>query len=557
MSIVSFLFHLLGAVFLLLYAVRMVRTGIERAFGPSFRRIFINSGGYVRSTFTGLCLAIVLQSSAAVTLLSAGFSTAGLITLPAGLAIVLGADMGSALLIQILSHRLDWLVPVLLTFGAGLFIKTERRSFRQAGRVILGVAFILLALQFLRETMDPIREANFLPALATYLERDALTAFLVGAALAWLMHSSVAVILMCVTLVSVGAFPVSAGVSLVLGANLGSAIIPVWLCRSLPRQERRIPMVILVLRGGWAVIALLAVNAVTIPFETAGFGPGQTLVLVHIGFNFAMLCFLPFLRLISDAAISLMPEDTGLATTEGTGQRSLLDPSLFERPKLALSCLRREVLRMLELSTEMFRQFHELFETGDKQQGAEIIKLDRDMNLALDGVRRYAARIDMEGLDEDEKLRLGELVEYAIALESAADVISKRMVPRAIQKGTEGIALSREGAAEIARIQNSILANLPLAAAVLLSEDPDNARMLLVEKETVNRLERQSRQRHLQRLATGSAQSFASSNLHLETLKAQKDFNSLVASVVYPILQRMGQLHESRLIGSAGEASPN
>lgn len=548
MAIISFLFQLLGAVFLLLYAVRMVRTGIERAFGRSFRRAFTNSGGRIRSVFTGLCLAIVLQSSAAVTLLATGFAAAGLVALPVGLAIVLGADMGSALLIQLLSHRVDWLVPVLLTIGAGLFIKTERRGLRQAGRIILGIAFILISLQFLRETMDPIREANFLPALATYLERDAVTAFLAGAALAWLMHSSVAVILMCVTLVSVGAFPVTVGVSLVLGANLGSAMVPVWLTRTLPRPERRIAMTILVLRGGWAVVALALVGALPMPLETRDVHDGQVLILTHIAFNFAMLVFLPFLGWITGRAVSAMPDDPSGTLAEEADHRSVLDPTLFGRPKLALACLRREVLRMLEMSANMFSQVQTIYATGDRTHGKAIIQQDRHMNRALDGVRRYAAEIDVSALDDTDVASLRELVEYAVALESAADVVIKRLVPRGLQKMADGMELSPEGAAELARLHDRVRANLPLASAVLLNEGTEGARLLLEEKETVNRQERQSRQRHLERLNAGSAQTFGSSNLHLETLRALKDFNSLIASVAYPILQRTGQLRDSRLI---------
>ena len=248
MLILSFLIQLMGATMLLLYAVRMVRTGIERAFGPSFRRTVTGNKNRVSAAATGLVLAIILQSSAAVALLVSGFSSAGAVSFGVGLSVVLGADLGSALLIQVFSFDLSWLIPVLLAAGGGLFVKSDRRPLRQAGRIILGIAFILISLRFLRETMDPIRDSDFLPAIANYLARDFVTAFLVGAALAFAMHSSVAVILMCVTMVSIEAIPVVAGVSLVLGANLGSAIIPVWLTRGMENGARRVPWANLAVR---------------------------------------------------------------------------------------------------------------------------------------------------------------------------------------------------------------------------------------------------------------------------------------------------------------------
>jgi len=180
MAILTFLISLAGATMLLLFAVRMVRTGIERSYGASFQRLLTGADSQVQAGLSGIGLALVLQSSAAVALLVTGFAASGYLAFPAGLAIVLGGDLGSALIIQILSFRLDWLVPVLLAIGGYLFVKTEAKKPRQLGRILLGVAFILISLRFLREAMDPIRDSAFLPAIAGYLARDYITAFLVG-----------------------------------------------------------------------------------------------------------------------------------------------------------------------------------------------------------------------------------------------------------------------------------------------------------------------------------------------------------------------------------------
>lgn len=118
MVILSFLLQLFGATFLLLFAVRMVRTGIERAFGASFRRVLTGNQTPLRLVPLGTALAVVLQSSAAVTLLAAGFAGSKTIAFLPAVAIVLGGDLGSALL-----------VPVFLTVGGVLFLKTERRNF--------------------------------------------------------------------------------------------------------------------------------------------------------------------------------------------------------------------------------------------------------------------------------------------------------------------------------------------------------------------------------------------------------------------------------------------
>jgi phosphate:Na+ symporter len=94
MTLIVFLTELAGATVLLLYAVRMVRTGIERAFGSSFRRVVMSTGSPLQAALTGLVMGVVLQSSAAVGLLVAGFSGAGGVAFGTGLSIMLGGDLG-------------------------------------------------------------------------------------------------------------------------------------------------------------------------------------------------------------------------------------------------------------------------------------------------------------------------------------------------------------------------------------------------------------------------------------------------------------------------------
>lgn len=554
MASLSFIIHVLGATMLLLYAVRMVRTGIERAFGASFRSLFGRTRGALSAGLTGLGLAMALQSATGVALLVAGFAAGGLLAFPTGFAIVLGADLGSALLVLILSHPLDWLVPALLAVGAGVFVKTERRGLRQAGRIVLGVAFILISLQFLREAMEPIQSSGLMPALARYLEADPVTAFLAGAALAFVLHSSLAAILMCVALVAVGALPVLAGAALTFGANLGGALIPVRLGRGLPPAGRRISLAVLALRGIGAVAALGLVALPPVLAWLAAWGEGQALIVAHVAFNAALALLAPLGGRIAPLAERLLPDRPEAAPETLAIRRSALDDSLLDRPKLAIVCLRREVLRMLELTREMFEPAMEIFSADDAARARALIAEDRQIDRALDGLRSYVARIDAESLAPEDRERLRDLADYAIAIESAADVIATRLLPRAVRKSRENLRFSSEGAVELVRLHRRALASLSLASNVLVSEDLEAARLLLEEKTEVARMERQSRRRHLARLGAGLA-SFETSDLHLETVRALKDFNSLIAAVAYPPLYRGGQLLETRLIGSLGAAA--
>lgn len=557
MTILSFLIQIAGATMLLLYAVRMVRTGIERAFGPSFRRIVTTTRNPLNSALTGLALAIVLQSSAAVALLVSGFAGSGALGFAAGLSIVLGADLGSALLIQVLSFKLDWLVPVLLAVGGGFFIKSDSRKLKQAGRIILGIAFILISLRFLRETMDPIRDSNFLPSIASFLESDFIAAFIIGALLAWFMHSSVAVILMCVTLVAIDAIPMVAGVSLVLGANLGSAVIPIWLTRGLSNSARRVPVANFLLRGSGAAIALFIVNGLPVLSYLGGGSDAQTLINVHVLFNTALLLALPFCRFLETPLCNLLPDTPETQQEMPVLHAGLLDDSALAIPNLALANLKREVLRMEQVVETMTSPVMDMFEGYDKERAYTLIERDEIVNTALDDIRRYVAAMPADRMTKQDWKRARELTEYAIALESAGDLVAKVLLPLAKEKSQERLKFSKVGGLELVNMHERILSNMALASNVLVSDDLESARLLLEEKTEMTRLERSSRKKHLRRLSDGSKTSFESSNIHLEALRALREINSHVASVCYPILYRGGQLLETRLIETIGENDDN
>ena len=552
MIILSFAVKLFGATMLLLFAVSMVSTGIERTYGASFRRLVTTKASVLGMTLTGVMLAMILQSSAAVTLLVAGFSGTSAIGFSAGMAIVLGGDLGSALLIRVLTLDIQWIVPVLLGVGGFLFLKTQGPMLKQAGRIAMGIALILISLRFLRETMDPIRESAFLPAIADYLVQDYLTAFITGVALAFVMHSSVAVILICVTLVAIGALPQSVGVSLVLGANLGSALIPVWLTRGMSAKSRRIPLANLIIRGTVSVIVLFAINQLPTPSFITAMDNAHALVTLHILFNLILLLSLPFVGRLQGLVTWIYPDNETPANNIPPHHHSVLHLNVTTSPKQSLAMLQREVLRMATLVSEMIAPAFGLLKSFDAAQVAAIRADEAALNNALDHIRQYSAGFDHDSLTKSENKQMRNLVDYAISLEAAGDIVVKRLIELAGEKDREKLRFSDAGFDELRALHERIARNVNLATNVLLSADIESARLLLEEKTAIAQLEQSSRKKHLRRLSSGDSDSLASSVIHLETAYSLKEFHSWIVKIAHPILVREGQLLETRLIQKIG-----
>lgn len=552
MNLYLLLLHLAGSVALLLWAVRMVRTGVERSHEPALRRLLRESkGGRWRTAAVGAGVAVLLQSSTAVAILAAGFVASGALSVPTGLALMLGADFGSSLVVRILSVDLRWLVPVLLVGGGLLFFKGGKRERRQLGRILIGAALILVSLRMIGEATAPLRDASALPAVVGYLRGDFVTAFLIGAGFTWLVHSSVASILLVAAFAAQGVVPIELGASLVLGANLGGGLIAFGLTRHSFPEARRIALGNLLFRGIGAAIVLLALQFVRPGFGWLGGGPAGQIVNLHLAFNLALLLCLPLTGPMAEWCGRWFrpPADAGKAVDPLAEAASCLDESVVDRPALALASATRELLRMAEMIERMLQPMMAIYETGDPGKIAQARELEESIDRAQTAIKLYLARIRY---DDEEGSRLGqELTSFAVHLEYAGDTISDTLLKLAETRRDRKLRFSDEGWREIGDLHHRVMANMRLALNVLVSKDRESARQLVIEKDAMRRAERTSYRKHLQRLQTGEVQSIETSNLHLETVRALKTINSLFASVAYPILSETGDLLDSRLSGKA------
>lgn len=547
---VAFLIHLAAAVMLLLWAVRMVRTGVERAHGTRLRAALRGAkGGTAQMAVVGMVLAVVLQSSTAVGILAAGFVTSGILTVSTGIAALLGADLGSALVVKILSFDLSGLIPLLVLVGATLFLKFEARSVRQSGRIVLGIAFILLSLQMVGQATEPLRDSQMLPGLMGYLRGDPLTAFLVAAVIAWVVHSSVATMLLLVTFATGGMLPLEVALPMVLGANLGGGIIAVWLTRGMELQARRIPVGNLIFRGVAALLVLTVLQVVTLPIQYLGATEAVQLVNFHLVFNLVLvLLALPFVRPMERLATLILPDPVVEAAPEAVEPVvSLLDRASVGNPTVALASAKRELLRMGETVATMFHPVMELLDGGNLDKIERVRALDNTVNRKHTDIKLFIAEVQRGTVSEREAKLGNHLIDFSINLEYIGDIIAKSLLSLAEVRAQKRLRFSPEGWAEMCNLHARVEANMQLALNVLVSGDVESARQLVKEKEAMRKLERDSHDRHLDRLRNAHVDSIDTSNMHLETVRAFKEINSLLVTVAYPILTESGHLLESRL----------
>ncbi len=548
MDLTIFLLNLAGAVFLLLYSTRMVRTGVERALGANLRKVFMATRrSTVLNAFAGMMSAAMLQSSTAVMLLVSGFTAAGVMGVTGALAMVLGADLGTAIAVTFLSLDLSWLIPLLLVGGGVLFLKLEARIAKQAGRIMFGIAFILISLRMIGEATAPLRDSAGLMAVVDYLASDPLTAFIGGAAITFAFHSSVAAVLMFATFCAQGMLPLEAGLPLVLGANAGGGLIGLWLTRNLHIRARRVALGNLTIRLAGALVALLALARFALPVELPGAAPARQLVSFHLLFNAALVVvWLPLMVPLASLTKRLMP-DTAAAAAALSRRMPALDRNVLGTPGLALASATRELLHMGEQVEAMLTPVMTYFVSTSEVPAERIAEMEQQVDTAQDDIKLYLAEMNQGELSPEQAGRSIELASVAIGMERIGDIITKDLMRLAADTRKRRLAFSAEGWNELNAIHTRVLANMQLAMNVLVSEDVTSAAQLVREKETIRRMEQDSHDRHLARLARAAPESIATSNIHLDVLRALKEINSRLIYIAYPLLKRHGMLRESRL----------
>ena len=550
MTLSAVVLELAAATVLLLYAVSLVKKGVEAAFGDVVGRAVGGGGGRVRAAFYGCLIAIALQSSTAVAMLAAGFAMSGALALETGLAVLLGADLGSALVVKVLTFDLHWLAPLLIAGGGLLHLKASRRRPVEVGRSVLGIGLLLLSLQMIGHATLPLSQSPLLPTAIAFISKDAFTLMLVAGLFTWGLHSSVAAVLLILTFAAKGLVPLGVGIPLVLGVNLGGGLIALWLTRGLSVEGRRLPLGNLLFRALFAAAVFAAFSA-GVSFDWL---PGATvavkLVNLHVLFNGALV-------VLGVAACGPMARLVRLVTPDASGDKanlaahvSALDPALIGNPAQALAAAAREVLHMGNLIARMLEPVMEVIRAPTPEVVDTLRRMDDDIHRTHSEIKLYIAAVNRGVLSEEQSRRGIELTEAAIHMEYAGDVVSKSLLRMAEERLEGASAFSPEGWKELMLLHGAVFSNVKLATNLLVSPDPVIAREMVRQKENVRRLVQDSSKNHLERLRQGIPASIQSSDMHLEIVRALKELNSLVTTMAYPRLKETGDLLESRLVSN-------
>jgi phosphate:Na+ symporter len=514
--------------------VRLVGEGLQRAAGTRLRHVLSTlTGNRFKALAVGAGVTAVLQSSSATTVMLVGFASAGLLSLRQTIGVILGADVGTTVTVQLLAFDLLAVSP-LVVFVGWLLWTVGRGTPRYIGQAILGFGFLFLGMKLVSDGTAPLATSPLFRDLLAALTGQPLILLLVAAVFTALVRSSAAVIGLALSLGASGLMPLSGAIPIIFGANIGTAATALLAAIGQNAEALRVAAahaafkvlgVILFVPFAGVFAELVSRSAPDVPRQIAN---------AHTLFNVILAAaFLPFTHIAADLFTRLVPD----RKTTSTGAL-YLNPATIDTPAVALGQALRETLRMGDIVLLSLRDSLVVLERDDERLMRQVIARDDVIDQLEEDIKQFLIRLGQQALTEEQAERETALIFVIANLEEIGDVIEKNLMELAAKKIAGHHVFSQQGWSEIRELHAKVVENLELAMSALASNDPSIAEKVIRHKSVVNVIERRLRQTHIQRLHEGLRESIDTSSIHLDMLANLKRTNSLVAGIAYAVLGR-------------------
>jgi phosphate:Na+ symporter len=542
------LISLSGYVGLLLWGTHMVSTGVLRGFGAELRRALErNLSARWRAFFTGVGITALLQSSTAVGLMATSFTAAGVMALAPALAVMLGANVGTALVAQMLSFNIAVVAPPLVLCGVLAFRWSSGGRVRNVGRATIGLGLMLMALAGLQATLSPVENTPLLHSFLESLAADPLIAVLLAGLLTWGCHSSVVMVLLVGSLSANHVINAPETLALVLGANVGGALPP--LLHASTTAARRLPLGNLLVRLTGVLLLLPWLTPLTALMLRLLPDQERLAVNFHLLFNLALAAV--FLVNVDRSAAVLLRWLPDPPRPLDPGRPLYLERAAVDSASVALANAARETLRMSDLAAAMLDGALELLRTGELSIAERIVENDRASRQLGAAIRGYLAAIGGEQTLDDrrEGAKGQEILAAVINFEHVGDIVANSLTDFTVKQLRRGQRLAPEEIAAITAMNAELVESHRLALSVFLRGDSADAKLLIERKRRLLQLEADATALSVQMLREAAAASRAAgtdtvgaaaeeSGLLLRIVRDLRRVHSHLASFAYPVVRR-------------------
>ncbi|GAB4271347.1 MAG: Na/Pi cotransporter family protein [Candidatus Rifleibacteriota bacterium] len=526
------MFGLLGGLGMFLFGMKLGADGLQMIAGKKMKSIL---GAFTNNRYlgvlTGIVVTAITQSSSATTVMLVGFVNASLMTLEQTFSVILGANIGTTITVQLIAFDISHYA--LMMIGVGFLLKySKNKLVNYSGDIILGFGFIFYGMKVMSTSMSPLRSYPAFKEMLISFSDYPISAIIGSMLFTALIQSSGATIGLVVVFASQGLISLHASIPLILGAHTGTCITGWISAIGASTGAKRTAMLNIIYNIIGTIIFLPFlydylrfsdfVHWCTAPFSDSA---AREVANAHmISAILKMIVMFPFYDYIIRLTKWLIPEEGG---DESRSLRTkYLSESLLNTPELALGNVAREILRMAGHVEFMLEKVPEMISYGNEEVIAEVSFREEKVDAAQYQITRYLAKLSEKSLTEEQTAIMGKYMHIINDLEGQADLIHKIIIPFARAKAREDIRFSEEGFRELLSWFDKVSENFKLTINAFATNNMEQAERVMKSEGTFDLMEKNFRTLHISRIFQQKVQSIETSTLHLDLLNCFKRINT-------------------------------
>ncbi len=488
-----------GGLGLFLFGIQMLATGMQNAAGDRLRRILeVLTNNPIAGFFTGLLMTTLIQSSGATTVMVVGFANAGLINLSQGISVIIGANVGTTVTAQIISFKVQTIALPFIGLGGLIIFFSRRKQYRYLGEAILGAGLLFLGITTMSSGLSPLEKLPLFKSLLVQFGAFPLLGVLGGAVFTAILQSSSAFTGVIIAISMEGMITLDQAMPLILGSNIGTCVIAFIASAGTNLTARRAAVAHLLFN----FIGVLLCLAVLTPFtdlvlKTASSVTRQV-ANAHSIFNVAnsilFIVVLPyFTRLVSH----IVPGEE-ISIEIGP---TYLDKRMLATPAAAIGGAKKELLRMAMIASEMIGDVLDIFVRNDLKKVAHVEQMEDLLDGMEKAINVFLAELSQSPLTEVQSKIIGSFMSAANDLERIGDH-ANNIMQLAELKVEDRLPFSEQALEELRQLYEQVDVMLKRAIQAFELESKQLARLVLVEDDQIDLMEKVLRRAHIERINT-------------------------------------------------------
>lgn len=488
----------LGGLGLFLYGMNLMGMGLQKAAGDKLKKLIeVLTKNRLTGVLVGIVVTMIVQSSSATTVMVIGFVNAGLMSLSQAVGLIMGANIGTTITAQLIAFKLTDYAPLAVAIGVGIWIATSKKKNKNIAEILIGFGILFIGMDMMGDGLKPLANNPVFADIMVSLNNPIL-GMLVGLGLTTVVQSSSASIGLLQALAGQGLVSMNIAFPILFGENIGTTTTALISSVGANKTAKRA-----------AIIHFLFNLIGTIVFMTLLRAPIEWLVLkispndiqrqianAHSLFNIInVIIQLPFASLLVKVAEKLVP-----GTDENEKQAAIfLDQRIIETPSIALGQTQKEILRMgdfvLEnLSVARIALVDEKYDRID-----EVLDKEKLINKIEREITEYLVKLSNAPLSDEQHKDVNVLLNIINDIERVGDHI-ENIAELARYKEENSLTFTPDAKEELYEMFDKCQEVFSKAMIAYKDTDEKPARDVLILEDEVDKLEKQNRANHIDRL---------------------------------------------------------